>query len=278
VRSCPRCSSSDLTRDGHDRRGRVIYVCAGCRRHATAESLSLVSRHRFPRDVILLAVRYYLQLGVGAERIAGLLADRGVDVSGRTILRWVQKFGPALATEVQRHRRPVATTWLVDETYVKILGKWHYLYRGIDSDGQVLDCWLSATRDLAAAEAFFRRTIASTSCIPEHVVTDKAAFYPSAIRGHAPDAQHTATGFYNRVISTNRCERNHGYVKSRLRPMRGLKSFGCAARLCAALDALQLIEHGFVTTPHTGADQVGGYSYVYARRVAGIVNQLGQRV
>ena len=92
----------------------------------------------------------------------------------------------------------------------------------------MLDCWLSRTRDLAAAEAFFRRTISSTGCTPEHVVTDKAAFYPSAIRTYAPGARHTATGFYNLVISTNRCERNHGYVKSRIRPMRGLKSFACA--------------------------------------------------
>src|SRR3984893_16694345 len=118
--SCPRCSSADLTRDGHDERGRVVYACAGCGRYATAESASLVSGHRFPRDVILLAVRYYL-------RIAGVLADRGIDVSGRTILRWVQKFGPALASEVQRHRRPVGTTWPVHQADVKILGKWHYL-------------------------------------------------------------------------------------------------------------------------------------------------------
>src|ERR1700694_4988350 len=132
MRSCPRCSSSDLPRDGHDERGRVVYACAGCGRHATAESVSLVSGHRFPRDVILLAVRYYLQLGAAAERIAGVLADRGIDVSGRTILRWVQKFGPALADTVRRHRMTPVTTWLVDETYVKILGKWHYLYRGVD--------------------------------------------------------------------------------------------------------------------------------------------------
>src|SRR5215470_16721894 len=155
--ACPYCSSSDLTRDGHDQRGRVVRACRACDRHATVESVSLVAGHRFPRDIILLAVRYYLQLGAAAERIAGILADRGVDVSGRTILRWVQKFGPALAAKVHRHRRPVATTWLVDETYVKILGKCHYLYRGVDQAGQVLDCWLSRTRDLAAAEAFFRR-------------------------------------------------------------------------------------------------------------------------
>jgi transposase-like protein len=119
--SCPRCSSADLTCDGHDERGRVVYACG---RHATSESASLTSGHRFPRAVILLAVRYYLHLGAAAERIAGVLADRGIDVSGRTILRWVQKFGPALAEAVRQHRKTPVTTWLVDETYVKILGKW----------------------------------------------------------------------------------------------------------------------------------------------------------
>jgi putative transposase len=167
---------------------------------------------------------------------------------------------------------------MVDETYVKILGKWHYLYRGIDLDGQVLDCWLSATRDLPAAEAFFRRTIASTGCVPEHIVTDKATFYPSAVRIWAPGAKHTATGFYNRVISTNRCERNHGYLKSRLRPMRGLKSFDCAKRLFRSLDAVQLIEHGFVWVPCSGVALAGGRSYVRACHVAGIVNRLGHGV
>src|SRR5713101_554088 len=121
--SCPRCSSANLTRDGRDERGRVVYACAGCGRHATAESASLVSGHRFPRDIILLAVRYYLQLGAAAERIAGVLADRGIDVSGRTILRWVQKFGRALASEVQRHRKTPVTTWLVDETYCEDPGQ-----------------------------------------------------------------------------------------------------------------------------------------------------------
>src|SRR6266851_1122932 len=276
--SCPRCSSSDLTRDGHDERGRVVYACGGCGRHATVESDSLVSGHRFPRDVILLAVRYYLQLGAAAERIAGLLADRGIDVSGRTVLRWVQKFGPALAEAVRQHRKRPVTTWLVDETYVKILGKWHYLYRGVDLDGQVLDCWLSATRDLPAAEAFFRRTIESTRCTPDHIVTDKATFYPTAIRSCAPDAKHTATGFSNREISTNRCARNHGYVKSRLRPMRGLKSVDWAKHLFPALDAMQLIERGFVAASCSGLPHAGGRSYVRARNIANVVGQLGQGV
>src|SRR5919204_2677462 len=273
---CPYCSSSVLTRHGHDQRGRAVRACRACGRHATSESTSLVAGHRFPRAVILLAVRYSLQLGAAAERIAGILADRGFDVSGRTILRWVQKFGPALCHEIRRFRKPVSTTWLVDETYVKIQGRWHYLYRGVDQEGQVLDCWLSRTRDLAAAEAFFRRTIRSTGCTPEHVVTDKAAVYLTAIRTCAPGARHTATGFYNLVISTNRCERNHGYVKSRIRPIRGLKSFACALRRFPALDALQLVERDFVHVPLVGAPCTGGRSSVRARHIASVISRLGR--
>jgi IS6 family transposase len=132
--------------------------------------------------------------------------------------------------------------------------------------------------DLPAAEAFFGRTFTSTGCVPEHIVTDKATFYPRAIRTWAPDAKHTATGFYNRVISTNRCERNHGYLKSRLRPMRGLKSVDCAKRLLPALEALQMIERGFVAMLFTGLPHVGGRSYVHAHIIAGIVTQLGRSV
>ena len=108
------------------------------------------------------------------------------------------------------------------------------------------------------------------------MVTDKATFYPSAIHTCAPSAKHTTTGFYNLVISTNRCERNHGYVKSRIRPMRGLKSFACAMRLFLALDALQLVERDFVRVPPTGAPCPGGRSYVRARHIAAVINRLGR--
>ena len=120
-----------------------------------AWSLAIASRV----TSVCWAVRYDLQSGAAAERIAGILANRGIDVvSGRTIRRWVQKFGPALSEEIRRYRTPVSTTWLIDETYVKILGKWHDLYRGVDEDGQVLDIagcrgpvtWLPPWRSAAA--------------------------------------------------------------------------------------------------------------------------------
>jgi hypothetical protein len=78
------------------------------------------------------------------------------------------------------------------------------------------------------------------------------------------------------VISTNRCERNHGYVKARIRPMRGLKRFDCAARLFPVLDALQLVERGFLRVSPIGATCAGGRSYVRARHIAGVITRLGR--
>ena len=118
--------------------------------------------------------------------------------------------------------------------------------------------------------------LSHASCTPEHIVTDKATFYPSAINAWAPDAKHTATGFYNRVISTNRCERNHGYIKSRLRPMRGLKSFERAKRLFRAPDAWQLIVPGYVASVCTGVPRAGGRSYMRAYKIADVVTELGR--
>jgi hypothetical protein len=115
-------------------------------------------------------------------------------------------------------------------------------------------------------------------CTLEYVVTDKATFYPSAIRTCPPGAKHTATGFYNLVISTNRCERNHGYVKSRICPMRGLKSFACATRLFPVLDALQLVERDFVRVPSIGAPCTFGRSYVRPRHIAAVITRLGQNL
>jgi transposase-like protein len=142
----------------------------------------------------------------------------------------------------------------------------------------VLDCWLSATRDLPAAEAFFGRSITSTGCVPEHVVTDKAPFSSVSY----PQVRTRRQAHLHRLPQPgdldNRCERNHGYLKSRLGPMRGLKSVDCVKYLFPALDAMQLIERGFVAGSCTGLPRVGGRSYMRARNIADVVAQLGQGV
>jgi hypothetical protein len=107
----------------------------------------------------------------------------------------------------------------VDETYARIRGHWHYIYRAIDGHGQIVDAYVSPTRDIVAARSFFERAIASSGTTPRRVITDKAATYPPALAAAVPGVLHR-TGRYR----TNGVERDHGFLKERLQPMRGLKS------------------------------------------------------
>jgi transposase-like protein len=114
---------------------------------------------------------------------------------------------------------PVGPDWRVDETYARIRGRWHYIYRAIDGRGQIVDTFVSPTRDIVAARRFFERAIASTGTMPRRIITDKAVPYPPTLAAAVPGVRHR-TGRYR----TNGIERDHGFLKERLRPMRGLKS------------------------------------------------------
>ena len=122
------------------------------------------------------------------------------------------------------YRKPVGPDWRVDETYTRIRGRWHYIYRAIDGCGQIIDAYVSPTRDMVAARTFFERAIAATGTTPRRVITDKAATYPPALAVVVPGVLRR-TGRYR----TNGIERDHGFLKERLRPMRGLKSISAAA-------------------------------------------------
>src|SRR5919202_1173319 len=156
---CHSCQQPASKRNGHDRRGRQKYVCCACRRTYTEDSASAFSGYRWPRDVILTAVRWYLAYPLSSRQVLELLAERGIDVSHRTILDWVQAFGPRLAAEVRRRQRPVGRRWFVDEVFLFRKGQKRYLYRAIDEDGVVIDVLLCEHRDTASAQAFFRQAI-----------------------------------------------------------------------------------------------------------------------
>jgi len=143
---------------------------------------------RFPPDVIVLAVRWYLRFGLSYRDVEELLADRGVEVDHVTIYRWVVRFTPLLAEAARPCRHAVGTRWQVDETYVKVAGRWRYVYRAIDQFGQVIDIFVSRRRDASAARRFFRRAITTTNVTPTEVVTDKAATYPLVLDEVLPAA------------------------------------------------------------------------------------------
>jgi IS6 family transposase len=110
---------------------------------------------RFPPDVIILAVRWYLRYGLSYRDVEELLAERGVEVDHVTVYRWVVRFTPLLADAARPCRHAVGDRWYVDETYVRVAGQWRYVYRAIDQFGQVIDVFVSPRRDARAARRFF---------------------------------------------------------------------------------------------------------------------------
>ena len=168
--------------------------------------------------MIVMAVRWYLRFGLSYRDLEKLLAERGVEVDHVTLYRRVQRFTPLLIDAARPCRDVVGSRWFVDETYVKVAGIWRYVYRAIDLHGQVIDVLVSKRRDIVAVRAFLVAAVVAHGH-PDEVITDRAAALPRVIAELVPDARHNTEQYAN-----NRVECDHGRLKARLRPMRGLKT------------------------------------------------------
>ena len=155
---------------------------------------------------------------MNAVRASGDLQRRGIEVDHVTIHRWVQRFTPALIDAARPTRHAVGQRWYVDETYVKVAGTWRYVYRAIDEHGQIIDVFVSKRRDIPSARTFFTQALDAHGQ-PDEVITDLAPALEAVIEEQVPNAFHNTEKHAN-----NRVECDHGRLKSRLRPMRGLKT------------------------------------------------------
>jgi len=173
-------------------------------------------------------------------QVRELLAERGVDVSHRTILLWAQVFGPLLAAEVRRRRR-VGRRWFVDEVFLFRKSEKRYLYRAIDEDGVVVDVLLRDHRDTASAEAFFRQAIERAHVIPVEVITDYHQPYVKAVATTCPGAQHVRTGLHQArgEPTKDSIERSHVPTRDRLQNSRGLKRTQTGQRFLEGFEALR---------------------------------------
>jgi len=194
---------------------------------------------RFPADVIVLAVRWYLRYGLSYRDVEELLAERGIEVDHVTVYRWVQRFAPLLADAARFARVSPGDRWFVDETYVKVNGVWRYVYRAVDQHGQVIDVLLSARRDAKAARQFFTQALRTLKVTPREVVTDAAPVYPRVLDELVPSAWHHVEQYANNPI-----EADHSQLKRRLRPMRGLQTDRTAQVVIAGHAFMQNLRRG----------------------------------
>ena len=198
----------------------------------------------YPKAVILHAVFFYVRYAVSYRDLEEIMAERGVTVDHATLNRWVVKFSPLIAANAQSRKRATANSWRMDETYIRVRGKWTYLYRAVDRDGQTLDFMLSERRDLAAARRFFKQAI-RTNGVPDRVVIDKSGANLAGLQSVNVILKFTGTG---RLVTirqvkylNNILEQDQRFIKRITGPMMGFNAFHSAASTIAGIEVAHMI-------------------------------------
>ena len=227
---CIECGSASITeRPERTAHGYRRFRCRQCRKQFNERSGTLLNRTQYPSDVVALVVLWRLRFKLSLRDLPEMFLVRGMVFSHEAVRAWDARFTPALAEDLRGRRRgKVGRSWHVDETYLKVAGRWCYLYRAIDKAGALVDVLFSEHRDMAAAKAFFRSARTVTGITPDRVTTDGHDSYPRAIRTVLGKAvRHRTSRYLN-----NRLEQDHRGFKGRYRPMRGFKCPKSAARFC----------------------------------------------
>ena len=186
---------------------------------------NIYKRYRFPPEIIQYAVWPYYRFNLSNRDIEDLLAERGINVTYEAIRLWCNRFGPEFATRLRRKHRGYGDTFYIDEVFIKIDGKQHYLWRAVDQDGEVVDVYLQKRRDGDTAKRFFKRLLRKHRDEPRKIVTDKLRSYGVAHRELIPDTIHDTSQYAN-----NRAELSHQPTRVRERGMRRFKSVVQAQR------------------------------------------------
>ena len=201
---------------------------------------------RYESEIILLCVRRYLRYALSYRDLEEMMNERGLPVDHTTIYRWVQAYAPELEKRSRPHLRPTNDSYRVDETYVKIKGKWYYLYRAVDSTGQTIDFMLSAKRDTKAAKRFFRKMLK----LPQHpsprvINVDQNKAYPPAVEELKNEGVLPATSQLRQCKYLNNIlEQDHRFIKRRVNPGLGFSSFKTAHRTIKGYEAMNMIRKG----------------------------------
>jgi putative transposase len=192
-------------------------------------SISLYHRHRFPAEIISHCVWLYFRFALSFRDVEEMLAMRGVALTHETVRKWCLKFGQTYANSLRRRAPRPGDRWHLDEVFLEINGRIHYLWRAVDQDGEVLDILVQSHRDKKAAKKFFRKLLKGLRYVPRAIITDKLRSYSSAKAEVLPSVEHCQDKWQN-----NRAENSHQPNRLRERVMRRFKSAGHAQRFLSA--------------------------------------------
>jgi transposase, IS6 family len=217
--------------------------------------LLIFKRRRFPVEIILMCVRWYCKYGISYRDLAEMMQERGIKVDPSTLFRWVQRYAPEIEKRIRQHQGSRSGSWRVDETYVRVGGRWKYLFRAVDKHGQFIASMLSDRRDTGAAYRFLRKALKTMSNHPpSSITTDKLASYPKAIRRLqdeellSKNVEHRTSKYLNNIL-----EADHGALKRVIRPTRGFHRIKTARATLKGFEVMRMICRGQCVLARHGA-------------------------
>ncbi|MED1565755.1 IS6 family transposase [Bacillus paramycoides] len=187
-------------------------------------------------DIILLTVRWYLRYNLSFRDLVEMMEERGLFLAHTTIMRWVHQYGPEFDKRIRRHLKQTNNSWRVDETYIKVIGQWMYLYRAVDSEGNTIDFYLSKSRNHKAAKRFFKKALWSFHVSEPRIITvDKNPAYPIAIEQLKKEKRIPIGTQIRRIKYLS-------FIKKRIRSMLGFKSYKTSASILSGVEAMYTVK------------------------------------
>ena len=205
--------------------------------------ISFSGRH-YPKSIILQCVRWYVAYALSYRNIEEMMAERGIHVDHATLNRWVLNYAPLLEQKARTYKKKVDRSWRMDETYIKIKGKWRYLYRAVDKYGATIEFMVTKRRDRGAAKAFFRKAFRQNR-IPLSITIDKSGANNAALEDFNTVGILTGTRKFKvrqEKYLNNIIEQDHRHIKRITTPMGGFRTMYTAARTLAGIELMHMIK------------------------------------